>query len=71
MDDVIRGHPMYIHVAVHYIRPKQATHVREVLQPIVREVVSADDLDLEVDPVLVSLSLILSWFGKPTKSLKL
>jgi Ras GTPase-activating-like protein IQGAP2/3 len=47
IDDVIRGHPMYLHVAVHYIRPKQTTHVREALQTLVREVINADDLDLE------------------------
>ncbi|THH19788.1 hypothetical protein EW146_g1464 [Bondarzewia mesenterica] len=53
IEDVIHGHPMYINIAVHYIRPKQTTHVREALQPIIREVINADDLDLEVDPTVI------------------
>ncbi|KAI0268208.1 hypothetical protein BC834DRAFT_821746 [Gloeopeniophorella convolvens] len=50
IDDVVHGHPMYINIALHYIRPKQTTHLRETLQPLIREVIAADDLDLEVDP---------------------
>ncbi|KAH9006764.1 ras GTPase-activating protein [Lactarius hatsudake] len=40
--DVIHGHPVYINIALHYIRPKQT--------PLIRDVVATDDLDLEVDP---------------------
>lgn len=45
---------MYINIAVHYIRPKQTTHVRESLQNIIRELIDAEELDLEVDPTRVS-----------------
>jgi Ras GTPase-activating-like protein IQGAP2/3 len=54
--DIAHGHPMYINVAVHYVRPKQVAYVRETLQAIIREVVQSQDLDLEVDP-----SLVLYW----------
>ncbi|KAH9060882.1 ras GTPase-activating protein [Lactarius vividus] len=48
--DVIHGHPVYINIALHYIRPKQTVHIREALQPLIRDVVATEDLDLEVDP---------------------
>ena len=54
--DVIHGHPVYINVALHYIRPKQTVHIRETLQPLVRDVVTTEDLDLEVDPKQVATS---------------
>lgn len=50
VDGVIRGHPLYINIAVQYLRPKQVTYVRETLQAIIRELVEASDLDLESDP---------------------
>jgi Ras GTPase-activating-like protein IQGAP2/3 len=50
LSDVIHGHPVYINIALHYIRPKQTVHVRETLQPLIRDVISAEDLDLEADP---------------------
>ncbi|TFY81447.1 hypothetical protein EWM64_g2563 [Hericium alpestre] len=53
IEGLVREHPMYISIALHYMRPKQTTHVRETLQPIVREIVDSDDLDLEADPTLI------------------
>jgi Ras GTPase-activating-like protein IQGAP2/3 len=53
---VIHGHPVYINIALHYLRPKQTVHVRETLQPLIRDVISAEDLDLEADPKLVGRS---------------
>jgi Ras GTPase-activating-like protein IQGAP2/3 len=44
---------MYINVALHYLRPKQALYARETFLEIVREVVDAIDLDLEPDPCQV------------------
>ena len=60
VDDVIRGHPMYINIAVQYLRPKQVTYVRETLQAIVRELVEAADLDLESDPSIVCIAHFVS-----------
>jgi hypothetical protein len=51
--EIIHAHPMYINIAVHYVRPKQITYVRDALQAVICEVVSSDDLDLEADPSLV------------------
>lgn len=60
IDDVVRGHPMYINIAVQYLRPKQVTYVRDMLQGIVRELVEAADLDLESDPSVVRVALFVS-----------
>lgn len=54
VEDIIRSHPSFINVAVHYLRPKQTPFIRETLQGVVREVIKADDLDLETDPCVVS-----------------
>ena len=59
VDDVVRGHPMYINIAVQYLRPKQVTYVRDTLQAIVRELVEATDLDLESDPSIVCIALFV------------
>jgi Ras GTPase-activating-like protein IQGAP2/3 len=61
IEDVIHGHPMYISIAVQYLRPKQVTYVRETLQAIVRELIEAADLDLESDPSIVRVAVI---FGR-------
>ena len=45
---------MYINIAVQYIRPKQIFYIRETLQKIILDIVGSDDLDLEVDPTIVS-----------------
>jgi Ras GTPase-activating-like protein IQGAP2/3 len=45
---------MYINIALHYIRPKQTIHVRETLQPLIRDVIDTEDLDLEADPKQVT-----------------
>lgn len=60
VDDVVRGHPMYINIAVQYLRPKQVTYVRETVQAIVRELVEAADLDLESDPSIVCIALFVN-----------
>ncbi|EIW76096.1 hypothetical protein CONPUDRAFT_64414 [Coniophora puteana RWD-64-598 SS2] len=58
ISDIVHGHPMYINIAVHYVRPKQVTYVRETLQAIMRELVDAVDLDLEADPSVIHRSRI-------------
>jgi len=44
------GRPLYITVAVQYIRSRQVTYVKDALQGIIRELVETDDLDLEASP---------------------
>jgi len=56
---------MYINIAVHYVRPKQIAYARDVFQKLIREIVEHEDLDLEVDPTVVSLVDIPkdAWFA--------
>ena len=54
LEDIIHDHPMYLSVAVQYVRPKHAVYIRGTFQGVVRDVVESDDLDLEVDPSKVS-----------------
>ena len=46
---------MYINIAVLYVRPKQVVYVRETLQAIIRDIIHSEELDLEIDPSIVSL----------------
>ena len=55
IQDVINGHPMFLNIAVLYIRPKQSAYIRETLQGVIRGVIDEDDLDLETDPTKVCL----------------
>lgn len=61
IDDLVRNHPIYLNVTVHYIRPKQSTFAREAFQTIIKEVVDSSDLDLETDPTLVSYYQPCTW----------
>ncbi|KAG2156042.1 ras GTPase-activating protein [Suillus clintonianus] len=58
ISDVVRGHPMYINIAVQYVRPRQVTYIRETLQGIIHELMEAVDLDLESDPTVIHRSRI-------------
>lgn len=58
VEDIAYGHPIFINIAVHYIRPKQVSYVREAFQVIIREVINSDDLDLEADPAKIHRSRI-------------
>ncbi|KAI0327762.1 hypothetical protein GY45DRAFT_1256320 [Cubamyces sp. BRFM 1775] len=53
VDDIIRSHPSFINVAVHYLRPKQTPYIRDSLKGVICEVIDADDLDLETDPCII------------------
>ncbi|KAG7096970.1 hypothetical protein E1B28_004367 [Marasmius oreades] len=53
INQVIHGHPMYINVAVHYVRPKQISYVKDAFQAIILKVIETPELDLEVDPVAI------------------
>ncbi|KAG6336614.1 hypothetical protein ID866_2490, partial [Astraeus odoratus] len=58
VEDVIHGHPMYMSIAVQYLRPKQVPYVRETLQATIHELTEAIDLDLESDPSIIHRSRI-------------
>ncbi|KAF8332668.1 uncharacterized protein EI90DRAFT_683028 [Cantharellus anzutake] len=55
---VMTSSPMYISLAVHYVRPRQVAYVRDSLQAVIKEVVEQPDLDLETDPILIYRALI-------------
>lgn len=55
IQDIINGHPMFLNIAVLYIRPKQSAYIRETLQGVVRGVIDEDDLNLETDPTKVGM----------------
>jgi Ras GTPase-activating-like protein IQGAP2/3 len=58
IQDIILGHPMYLSVAIQYIKPKQTAYIRDTLKSIIQEVIEMEDLDLETDPVVVSASVL-------------
>jgi Ras GTPase-activating-like protein IQGAP2/3 len=49
-----KAYPLYMNIAVHYVRPKQISFVRDAFQGMIREVIEQEDLDLETDPAVVS-----------------
>ncbi|KAJ7700066.1 ras GTPase-activating protein [Mycena rosella] len=56
--EIIHGHPVYINIAVPYLRPKQNTYVRDALQTVIRRVIDAPavgepPIDLELDPSVI------------------
>ncbi|KAF7355360.1 Ras GTPase-activating-like protein rng2 [Mycena sanguinolenta] len=56
--EIIHGHPVYVNIAVPYVRPRQATYVRETLQAVIRRVIDAPavgepPIDLELDPSVI------------------
>ncbi|THV08575.1 ras GTPase-activating protein [Dendrothele bispora CBS 962.96] len=53
INDIVDGHPMYMNIAVHYVRPKQIAYALDVFQKLIREIVEHDDLDMEVDPTII------------------
>ncbi|KAJ6539341.1 ras GTPase-activating protein [Mycena capillaripes] len=55
---IIHAHPVYINIAVPYVRPKQNTYVRDALQAVIRRVIDAPavgepPIDLELDPSVI------------------
>ncbi|KAI0702851.1 hypothetical protein BC835DRAFT_1263599 [Cytidiella melzeri] len=54
IDDVLTAHPLYVGVAIHYVRPKQVVYVRETLQAPIKDLVeSADEINLEANPSVI------------------
>ncbi|KAF7301657.1 RAS GTPase-activating protein [Mycena indigotica] len=58
--EIIHGHPVYLNIAVPYLRRKQAAYVRETFQQIIMKVVDPESfgeppLDLEIDPSKIHL----------------
>ncbi|KAJ7744449.1 ras GTPase-activating protein [Mycena maculata] len=61
--DIMHGHPVYMNIAVPYVRPKQNTYVRDALQGVIRRVidppaVGEPPIDLEIDPCVIYRTLV-------------
>ncbi|TFK28757.1 IQ domain-containing protein-containing RasGAP [Coprinopsis marcescibilis] len=53
IEEVTSAHPLYLNVAFSYLRPKQATYLREALQPLLKAAVETEGLNLEIDPCVI------------------
>ncbi|THH02790.1 hypothetical protein EW026_g172 [Hermanssonia centrifuga] len=53
IQEVTNAHPMFITIAVKYVRPKQTVYVREALQAVINELKDGKDISLESDPVAI------------------
>ncbi|KAI3643911.1 hypothetical protein MP228_010075 [Amoeboaphelidium protococcarum] len=52
--DFLRGNPVFIKIVVHYYRgAKERQFLRDLLQPLVKDVLGDDKLDLETDPLVL------------------
>ncbi|KAF9568918.1 hypothetical protein CPC08DRAFT_790400 [Agrocybe pediades] len=58
LNAIVSNHPMYINIAVQYFRSRHVTYVRDAFQGIIKELIDADDLDLEADPSVIHRSRI-------------
>ncbi|RKP07724.1 hypothetical protein THASP1DRAFT_30466 [Thamnocephalis sphaerospora] len=59
VSEFLRGNPVFIKLAIHYNRgAKERKYLRDLLQPLIREVVENVELDLESDPLVIYRSLI-------------
>ncbi|KAF7288236.1 RAS GTPase-activating protein [Mycena chlorophos] len=58
--EIVHGHPVYLNIAVPYLRRKQAAYVRETFKDTITRVVAPESvgeppIDLEVDPSKIHL----------------
>ncbi|ORX63453.1 ras GTPase-activating protein family [Basidiobolus meristosporus CBS 931.73] len=59
VSDFLRGNPVFIKLAVHYNRgAKERKYLRELLQPLVKQIIEDPTLDLETDPLAIYRKLI-------------
>ncbi|KAI0952208.1 hypothetical protein AcV7_008086 [Taiwanofungus camphoratus] len=53
VDQILRAHPIFMNIAVLYLRPRHTIYIRETLHTVIRGVIDSDDLDLETDPCVI------------------
>jgi len=57
--DILRGNPIFIKLVVQYTRgAKERQFLRELLQPLIKDVLNQTDLDLDVDPLSIYRNMI-------------
>jgi len=59
INDFWRVNPIFIKLVLHYCRgAKERQYIRDLLQPLVKSVLSAENLELESDPIAIYKGLI-------------
>jgi len=67
--DLLRGNPVFIKLVVQYTRgAKERQFLRDLLQPLIKDVLEQNDLDLDVDPLNVSFFFNLNEVCEKTKT---
>jgi Ras GTPase-activating-like protein IQGAP2/3 len=62
VNDFMRGNFMFIKMVMIYVRgAKERRYLRELLGPLVRQVLEDDFLDLESDPMMVMYPGSVAW----------
>ncbi|KZO93170.1 hypothetical protein CALVIDRAFT_486222 [Calocera viscosa TUFC12733] len=56
--DIVESHPMFLSIALQYVRPKQVSWLRETLRTLVEEVIGQPAFNLETDPVVIYRAVI-------------
>ena len=54
IEEANTGHPMFMNIAVQYLRPKLTVYAKETLQSVILDLIAEKDLNLEIDPIAVS-----------------
>lgn len=59
--DIVRSNPVFIRLAIHYQRgAKERQYLRDLLTPLIKQVVEDPSIDLETDPLLVISSTLIT-----------
>ncbi|KAI9297054.1 Rho GTPase activation protein [Neoconidiobolus thromboides FSU 785] len=59
IEDFLRGNPVFIKLAVHYNRGvKERKYLRDLLQPIIQQILQDPNIDLQTNPLLIYRALI-------------
>lgn len=54
INDITKAQPFYVRLLLHYTRaPGQRKYLQQTLQPLIKEVIEAADLDLDTDPLSI------------------
>ncbi|KZO91361.1 Rho GTPase activation protein [Calocera viscosa TUFC12733] len=56
--DLVESHPLFLSIALQYVRPKQVSWLREILRTLVEEVFGQPAFKLETDPVVIYRAVI-------------
>ena len=52
--ELANSYPLYLNLAVTYVKPKLIPYIRDTFQAIIRDIITQEELDLETNPAVVS-----------------